>query len=94
MSETCQKWTVKKAQDLRPGDLISGWSGNFALEVTSVEVDSDRVLVKRFSDLYRLCIATYEMQMDQLVPVALSGVKHMDIITNHFLTSEDLYEDR
>lgn len=87
-----QVWTAKKAQDLRAGDLIGSHYGKFALEVISVKVVGEKVEVQHYQDLYRQYTKTYVMWLDQPVPVAISGVSHMDFITNYFLTKPETDE--
>lgn len=84
MSE--QVWTAKKAQDIQCGDLISSRRGDVALEVISVKIEGEKVLIRHYSNVYKELDAIYEMKRNQTVPVAVSGVNHMDIITNHIIT--------
>lgn len=78
-----QRWTTKLAQALVPGDLIPNQGKTpRALEVSAVKEMGGKLHVKCYQDLYRsLSPQVFVMEKSQRVPVATSGVKHMDEIT-------------
>lgn len=82
-----QVWALKLAQDLQPGDLIgSQTSTQVAIEIKSVEVQEDKVVVIGYDDLYKRFTRTYHMRIDQPIPTAKTGVEHLDKITNFRLS--------
>lgn len=88
MSE--QIWIVEEAQNLKPGDLIPNLAQTCALEVKRVKVDGAMVLVDCYIDrYYQYDLRRYCMFSGQHIPVAASGVSHMDAITVRKITPSE-----
>ena len=71
-----QKWTTKIAQDLVSGDIIPNL--NYALKICEVKPEKDKVIVTCYTDLYQRFSCKFEMEKDQIIMVAASGITHMD----------------
>lgn len=90
-----QVWTTKKAQDIAVGDIIASQSNTFALEVKEISEKDEGVHATVYANMYRNSTDVYIMNKFQDIPVAVSGVGHMDIITSYELSEgSNIHEER